>query len=207
MSRNHEIVGSYRTYGPRSKGFGSLDPGRRSQNTIDQRFPRPGRRTSGRVGPVLPDREVCLTAVRSRDARFDGRFYTAVSSTGIYCRPSCPAMTPRADRLTFYPSAAAAQDAGFRRPRAGPRRRLGRRLRRARRPAGHRPLDVELVAMRSLGDPDAFPATDLGVRRALAALGVSPAQAARWRPWRAAYATQYLWATLDHPINRLPEAP
>ena len=52
--------------------------------------------------------------MRSRDARFDGHFYTAVRTTGIYCRPSCPALTPRAENVVFYPSAAAAQDAGFR---------------------------------------------------------------------------------------------
>lgn len=65
------------------------------------------------------------------------------------------------------------------------------------------PWTVEMIAMRALGDPDAFPATDLGVRRALDALGVTPAGAARWRPWRS-YATQYLWATSTHPVNRLP---
>ena len=59
--------------------------------------------------------------------------------------------------------------------------------------------------MRSLGDPDAFPASDLGVVKAARRLGIDLAtHAARWRPWRA-YATQYLWATDDHPINRLPE--
>jgi len=60
---------------------------------------------------------------------------------------------------------------------------------------------VELVAMRGLGDPDAFPATDLGLVRALDAAGHPDPE--RWRPWRS-YAAQYLWATLDHPINRLP---
>ncbi len=53
-------------------------------------------------------------AVASRDRRFDGYFFTAVTSTRIYCRPSCPAMTPRRDRVRFYPTAAAAQGAGFR---------------------------------------------------------------------------------------------
>lgn len=71
------------------------------------------------------DTEACVRAVRSRDQRFDGWFYTAVSTTGIYCRPSCPAMTPRAAHLRFYPSAAAAQGAGYRackrcRPDASP---------------------------------------------------------------------------------------
>ena len=53
-------------------------------------------------------------AVRSRDARFDGEFFFAVSTTGIYCRPSCPATTPKRENVGFYPSAAAAQAAGFR---------------------------------------------------------------------------------------------
>lgn len=63
---------------------------------------------------MVPDRETCLAAVASRDARFDGSFFTGVSSTGIYCRPSCPARTPAPHRMTFHPSAAAAQAAGFR---------------------------------------------------------------------------------------------
>ncbi len=73
------------------------------------------------------------------------------------------------------------------------------------------PWTVEIVAMRGLGDPDAFTPTDLGVRQAAAAAGLpaSPAalikRAERWRPWRA-YAVQYLWATSDHAINRLPAA-
>ncbi|MFI6447075.1 DNA-3-methyladenine glycosylase 2 family protein [Kitasatospora sp. NPDC050543] len=53
-------------------------------------------------------------AVDSRDSRFDGVFFTAVTSTGIYCRPSCPAVTPKRVNCTFYPTAAAAQGAGFR---------------------------------------------------------------------------------------------
>ncbi len=53
-------------------------------------------------------------AVASRDARFDGQFVTAVHSTGIYCRPSCPARTPRATGVTFYRTSAAAHLAGYR---------------------------------------------------------------------------------------------
>ena len=53
-------------------------------------------------------------AVQSRDPRFDGRFFTGVTSTGIYCRPSCPATTPQVEHVRFYPTAAAAQEAGFR---------------------------------------------------------------------------------------------
>lgn len=63
--------------------------------------------------PAL-DRDACWRAHRTRDARFDGRFYTAVLSTGIYCRPVCPARTPRREHCAYYPSAAAAQAAGFR---------------------------------------------------------------------------------------------
>jgi AraC family transcriptional regulator, regulatory protein of adaptative response / DNA-3-methyladenine glycosylase II len=60
------------------------------------------------------DFEWCYRAVDSRDSRFDGWFYTAVTSTGIYCRPSCPARTPQRRNVRFYPSPAAAQNAGFR---------------------------------------------------------------------------------------------
>lgn len=60
------------------------------------------------------DRERCVRAVQSKDARFDGWFYTAVLTTRIYCRPSCPVVPPKPANMTFYPSAAACQQAGFR---------------------------------------------------------------------------------------------
>jgi AraC family transcriptional regulator, regulatory protein of adaptative response / DNA-3-methyladenine glycosylase II len=63
---------------------------------------------------VLKDFEHRYRAVRGRDVRFDGWFYVAVTSTGIYCRPSCPAVTPKRSNVRFYPTAAAAQYAGFR---------------------------------------------------------------------------------------------
>ncbi|MET8362776.1 AlkA N-terminal domain-containing protein [Micromonospora sp. NPDC005194] len=71
------------------------------------------------------DFERCYRAVDSRDQRFDGWFYTGVTSTGIYCRPSCPATTPKRQNVRFFPSAAAAQGAGLRacrrcRPDAAP---------------------------------------------------------------------------------------
>lgn len=53
-------------------------------------------------------------AIDARDTRFDGQFYTAVRTTGIYCRPSCPARTPKAENVTFYETSAAAHDAGYR---------------------------------------------------------------------------------------------
>ena len=69
--------------------------------------------------------EQCYRAASAKDPRFDGWFFTAVTSTGIYCRPSCPAMTPKRENVRFYPTAAACQQAGFRackrcRPDASP---------------------------------------------------------------------------------------
>ncbi len=71
------------------------------------------------------DPDVCYRALRARDRRFDGRFFTGVRTTGIFCRPICPAPPPRRENMLFYPSAAAAQAAGFRpclrcRPEAAP---------------------------------------------------------------------------------------
>ncbi len=71
------------------------------------------------------DRDACYRALLSRDVRFDGRFFTAVTSTRIYCRPICPARPPKFDHCVFMPSAAAAQAAGYRpclrcRPEAAP---------------------------------------------------------------------------------------
>ncbi len=63
---------------------------------------------------IVMDDEQRYRAVHSRDSRFDGVFYTAVRTTGIYCRPSCPAVTPRRENVCFYRTAAAAQESGFR---------------------------------------------------------------------------------------------
>ncbi|KQV65976.1 AraC family transcriptional regulator [Nocardioides sp. Root122] len=60
------------------------------------------------------DTDACYRAVQSRDRRFDGVFYTAVRTTGIYCRPSCPARTPSAVNVTFHATAASAHAAGYR---------------------------------------------------------------------------------------------
>ena len=73
------------------------------------------------------------------------------------------------------------------------------------------PWSVEMVAMRGLGDPDAFPASDLAVRSGLAQLGLAGRAALaeaqrRWRPW-GAYAVQHLWCLSDHAAGRLPEEP
>jgi len=71
------------------------------------------------------DSRTCYRAVASRDARFDGRFFTCVTSTGIFCRPVCPAQIPKEDHCRFHASAAAAMAAGYRpclrcRPEAAP---------------------------------------------------------------------------------------
>jgi AraC family transcriptional regulator of adaptative response / DNA-3-methyladenine glycosylase II len=63
---------------------------------------------------VIEDPGRCYEAAKSKDARFDGVFFCGVTSTGIYCRPSCPARTPKRENMRFYPTAAAAQQAGFR---------------------------------------------------------------------------------------------
>ncbi|MEV7980929.1 AlkA N-terminal domain-containing protein [Streptomyces sp. NPDC086519] len=60
------------------------------------------------------DEDTRYEAVRSRDGRFDGAFFFAVRTTGIYCRPSCPAVTPKRRNVRFFPTAAAAQGSGFR---------------------------------------------------------------------------------------------
>ena len=71
------------------------------------------------------DRVVCDRARKSRDARFDGKFFIAVKTTRIYCRPICPARSPKDENVTYYPTAAAAEAAGYRpclrcRPEASP---------------------------------------------------------------------------------------
>src|SRR5512134_1064996 len=64
--------------------------------------------------PLDLDPVACYRALKSRDARFDGRLFVGITSTGIYCRPICPARSARFENCRFYPSAAAAQEAGFR---------------------------------------------------------------------------------------------
>ena len=63
---------------------------------------------------MLFDFETCYAAVKNRDARYDGVFFTGVSSTGIFCRPVCPAVTPKPENCEFYLSSAAAMAAGYR---------------------------------------------------------------------------------------------
>src|ERR1700756_1804641 len=76
-------------------------------------------------GIVMPDARICDRARLARDPRFDGRFFIGVTSTGIYCRPICPAPTAQQKNIKYFPSAAAASEAAFRpclrcRPEAAP---------------------------------------------------------------------------------------
>ncbi|MFE0098808.1 AlkA N-terminal domain-containing protein [Streptomyces sp. NPDC059009] len=131
------------------------------------------------------DAERCVRAVQSKDARFDGWFFTAVLTTRIYCRPSCPVVPPKPENMTFYPSAAACQQAGFRackrcRPDSSPGS-----------PEWNQRADLVARAMRLIGDGvvdrDGVPglATRLGYssrqveRQLLAELGAGPLALAR----------------------------
>jgi AraC family transcriptional regulator of adaptative response / DNA-3-methyladenine glycosylase II len=83
-------------------------------------FATAGTACAGDDSPMAPtdmldlDHDACYRAIAVRDARFDGRLFTGVRTTGIYCRPICPARTPRSQNVVFFPTAAAAHEAGFR---------------------------------------------------------------------------------------------
>src|SRR5215204_3422863 len=108
-SDTHPRVRSTRAADPRVRF-----PGRFDSHDAHVRFPPVISRVECDNRGVLKDFEHRYRAVRGRDVRFDGWFYVAVTSTGIYCRPSCPAVTPKRSNVRFYPTAAAAQYAGFR---------------------------------------------------------------------------------------------
>ncbi len=143
-----------------------------------------------------------LAAMRARDARFDGVFFVGVTTTGVYCRPVCPARTPGADRVRFYPSAALAERDGFRaclrcRPELAP----GNELCGPRAPVDAIPALARAAARRIdagyLNDhsveqlADRLGVTDRHLRRALEAqLGASPLELAQTR--RLALAKQLL---------------
>ncbi len=97
------------TTAPREPGPGPRAAGRNGA----RRAPRPASGTAAPAG-MHSDFERCVRAVQSKDDRFDGWFFTAVLTTRIYCRPSCPVVPPKPQNMTFYPSAAACQQAGFR---------------------------------------------------------------------------------------------
>ncbi|MEL7157860.1 MAG: Ada metal-binding domain-containing protein [Actinomycetota bacterium] len=110
------------------------------------------------------DHQQCYDVISRRDARFDGRFYTAVTSTGIFCRPSCPARTPKRANVRFYPHAATASEAGFRpcrrcRPELAPGH-----------PEWNRRADLTGKALRAI---EAGVVDRVGVKGLAAQLGVS----------------------------------
>ena len=76
-----------------------------------ERGPLPG---DNLPGMDVQDRQACYRVFQARDPRFDGRLFVGVTSTGVYCRPVCPARTPKFENCRFFASAAAAQEAGFR---------------------------------------------------------------------------------------------
>jgi AraC family transcriptional regulator of adaptative response / DNA-3-methyladenine glycosylase II len=81
---------------------------------VDVRKPRDNRVTSADIACMDMDAQACYRAISTRDARFDGRLFIGVKTTGIYCRPICPARTPKRENVLFFATAAAAQAAGFR---------------------------------------------------------------------------------------------
>ncbi|GAB1845894.1 hypothetical protein MyNCGM683_07200 [Achromobacter xylosoxidans] len=116
------------------------------------------------------DHDACYSAIRVRDARYDGRFFTAVKTTRIYCRPVCPARTPLSRNVIFYPTAAAAQEAGFHpclrcRPETAP--------------AAGRGRDLPDGVARALGLIELGALDDAGVDALAARLGVGERQLRR----------------------------
>jgi AraC family transcriptional regulator of adaptative response / DNA-3-methyladenine glycosylase II len=184
-------------------------PGRRVPRTVD---------AAEFAVRVLLGQQVSVAAARTHAGRLAAAHGELVPDpagglTRLFPRPAALAAVdpatlalPAARRATFAALTAALAageidvGAGSDWPRA--RARLGAL-------PGIGPWSVEMIAMRGLGDPDAFIPSDLGVRTAARELGLPSGSAAltsrsaRWRPWRA-YAVQYLWATSEHAINRMP---
>jgi AraC family transcriptional regulator of adaptative response / DNA-3-methyladenine glycosylase II len=156
------------------------------------------------------DNETCYRALGARDSRFDGLFFVGVTTTGIYCRPVCPARTPRADRCRFFDHAAAAESEGFRpclrcRPELAPGDAPVDAVGRTARLAAAR---IEAGALNEEGTLDTL-ALELGVgsrqlRRAIRQeFGVSPIALAQTR--RLLLAKQLLTET-SLPLIRVAEA-
>ncbi|GAA2516816.1 AlkA N-terminal domain-containing protein [Streptomyces gobitricini] len=184
-------------------------PGRRVPRTVDA--------AEFAVRAVL-GQQVSTAAARTHAARLVTTHGTAVDDPegGLtHLFPGPEALTaldpealalPRSRRTTLTTLIAALADGSL---RLGPDSDWYEARAHLSRLPGFGPWTVEVIAMRALGDPDAFLPTDLGVRHAAAGLGLPStpaaltARAAAWRPWRA-YAVQYLWATGTHPVNHLP---
>ena len=161
--------------------------------------------------------QVSTAAARTAAARLAGAYGTAVvdpeGGSLTHPVPPAPALAamipedlrmPAARRHTFLTLAAALAEGSV---DIGPGADRDRARADLARLPGLGPWTIEIIAMRALGDPDSFPVSDLGVRKAAAAAGLPDklkdltAHAESWRPWRS-YAVQYLWSSLDHPINR-----
>ncbi|MDV9188538.1 AlkA N-terminal domain-containing protein [Streptomyces sp. SR27] len=184
----------------------------------------PGRRVPGTVDPdefavrAVLGQQVSTAAARTHAARLVTAYGTPVDDpegglTHLFPGPEALAALdpetlalPRSRRTTLLTLVRALADGSLSLGPAEDREKTRARLLAL---PGFGPWTTEIIAMRALGDPDAFLPGDLGVRRAAEGLGLpgTPAAltagAAHWRPWRA-YAVQYLWATDDHPINLLP---
>ncbi|MFH9727368.1 AlkA N-terminal domain-containing protein [Streptomyces sp. NPDC017254] len=184
----------------------------------------PGRRVPGTVDPAefavraVLGQQVSTAAARTHAARLVAAHGTPVDDpegglTHLFPRPRALAVLdpetlalPRSRRTTLLTLVRALADGSLTLGPADDREEARARLLAL---PGFGPWTTEIIAMRALGDPDAFLSGDLGVRRAAEGLGLPgtpaalTARAAHWRPWRA-YAVQYLWATDDHPINHLP---
>ncbi len=181
----------------------------------------PGRRVPRTVdGPEMAIRavlgqQISTAAARTHAARLAGRYGEPVSDpdgTLTHVFPDAGALSevelamPAGRRATVHRLLAALRSGELDLSPGGDRERARAALEAL---PGIGPWTSEVVAMRALGDPDAFPATDLGVRRGAEALGLPGgasgliARAERWRPWRA-YAVQHLWGTTRHPINQWP---
>jgi AraC family transcriptional regulator of adaptative response / DNA-3-methyladenine glycosylase II len=182
----------------------------------------PGRRIPGSVdGPELAIRavlgqQISTAAARTLAARLTAEFGEAVADpdggiTHLFPAPSAlleARLAGPASRGRTLTALAAALASGQLIVDPGADPDLTRR--RLRQLPGIGPWTTEIIAMRALGDADAFPASDLGVRRAAEALGMPgtpsalTAHSRHWQPWRA-YAVQYLWSVLPHAINQWPQ--
>ncbi|GGV95410.1 DNA-3-methyladenine glycosylase [Streptomyces narbonensis] len=184
----------------------------------------PGRRVPGTVDPAefavraVLGQQVSTAAARTHAARLVTAYGTPVEDPegGLtHLFPGSEALAaldpeglalPRSRRTTLLTLVEALADGSLTLGPADDREEARARLLAL---PGFGPWTTEIIAMRALGDPDAFLPGDLGIRRAAEGLGLPgtpgalTARAADWRPWRA-YAVQYLWATDDHPINHLP---
>src|SRR6185312_17060909 len=115
LSTHRQI--SYSASGPMWCGRRRFSGGFRTRSSVcDVHVRKPLDEKGGPLHIVIMDldHDACYRAVSLRDSRFDGRFFTGVKTTGIYCRPICPARTPHSKNVTFFPTAAAAQERGFR---------------------------------------------------------------------------------------------